>query len=341
MAGWRTTGHGPLVGSIPHRWTPWRPQQRAQKHTAGREGDDSRLREYLRAPDTCSISQLRDAVQQAGGIVPERVVRPDLDSVAVDIRACWELRRRVRVAQTLLGAGFIFVFRFFRLRLAYLKPHRALKKALRARKRKRLLDMLQQAELAAARQDVRGLYGVVNLLCPNKHKQRIRLRDKEGQLMSGLQECQAMAEYARELFMAPNSSPYPLLKVSLDVLCLERWQRAAKQLKAEKAAPHGTPPLRNWKQHSETIVPLLHQTAVHALCRENPCIPTEWTEVQLAWLAKPKKCPNTPANLRTVGLMAGDTKLFMSVLKEAVHGFVMSGSYRCSAICAQTALEHH
>ena len=324
MAGWRTTGHKLLLGSIPHRWTPWKRSRKALKIDPGKEGDDTRLREHLSSSVPCSIMQLRDAVHLAGGVAPDRVVRPELSPVAMDIRTCWQLRRKVRVAQTLLGAGFIFVFRYFRQRLAYMKAHRALKKALRARKRQRLLDMLQQAEMAAKRHDVRGLYGVVNLLCPNKHRQRIRLRDAAGQLMSGLEDCRALAEYARGLFMAPDSDPLPLLKVSTDMLRLERWQRAAQQLKAEKAAPYGTPPLRNWKQHSQVIAPLLHKTAVQALCRDDPCIPLEWTEVQLAWLAKPKKCEYAGES-EDGGLMSGDTKMFMSVLKEATHGYVMAG----------------
>ena len=324
MAGWRTTGHKLLLGSIPHRWTPWKRSRKALKIDPGKEGDDTRLREHLSSSVPCSIMQLRDAVHLAGGVAPDRVVRPELSPVAMDIRTCWQLRRKVRVAQTLLGAGFIFVFRYFRQRLAYMKAHRAQKKALRARKRQRLLDMLQQAEMAAKRHDVRGLYGVVNLLCPNKHRQRIRLRDAAGQLMSGLEDCRALAEYARGLFMAPDSDPLPLLKVSTDMLRLERWQRAAQQLKAEKAAPYGTPPLRNWKQHSQVIAPLLHKTAVQALCRDDPCIPLEWTEVQLAWLAKPKKCEYAGES-EDGGLMSGDTKMFMSVLKEATHGYVMAG----------------
>ena len=104
-----------------------------------------------------------------------------------------------------------------------------------------------------------------------------------------------------------------------DLAC---WQRALTKLRAEKAAPNHTPRLRNWKQHAELALPLLRDVAVQKLCGENPVIPPEWSEVQLAWLIKPKKSPCTAANLRTVGLMSGDTKLFTMVLKEAVQGSV-------------------
>ncbi|CAE7369964.1 unnamed protein product, partial [Symbiodinium necroappetens] len=188
--------------------------------------------------------------------------------------------------------------RYFKLRIAYMRVHR---------------------------HDMRGLFGVINLLCPRKGVQRIRLRDDAGHLMNGLEECKVLAAYARELFMASNSPRLPLLRIPEEILDIRRWHQAASKLKAEKAAPNATPPLRNWKQHSKLIVPILHAQAVHHLCSDTPHIPGEWTEVQLAWLAKPGKCPSKPSNLRTVGLMAGDTKMFMTVLKEAVQAEITQG----------------
>ena len=143
--------------------------------------------------------------------------------------------------------------------------------------------------------------------------------------MSGAEECRVLAEYAKDLFMAPVFPRLELHRIPAAELDMGRWRRAAQKLKGEKAAPNETPPLRNWKQHVDSTVPVLHRQAVHAVCRDDPYIPSEWTEVQLAWLAKPRKCPNTPANLRTVGLMAGNTKIFMSVLKEAVSDQIMGG----------------
>ena len=83
-----------------------------------------------------------------------------------------------------------------------MKAHRELKKTLRARKRQRTLDILQYAEEAARTNDIRGLFGVVNLLCPNKSSQKIRLQEKEGNLMCGADECKVLADYARHPFIA-------------------------------------------------------------------------------------------------------------------------------------------
>ena len=137
--------------------------------------------------------------------------------------------------------------------------------------------------------------------------------------MNGESECKALVQYATKLFSASAEPWTQLLPLEEDIFALPRWRRAMARLKPEKAARNMTPPLRNWKQHSEKILPQLQKLATHHLC----C--AEWTEVQLAWLAKPKKCPSSPANLRTVGLMSGDTKLFNMVLKEAVQEYVTPG----------------
>ncbi|CAE6911687.1 unnamed protein product [Symbiodinium sp. CCMP2592] len=323
MAGWRTTGHLPLVGTVPFKWTPWTLKPRRSEPTRG--VSTQKLLSIQQSDAPPKISELRDAVQLAGGQRPEVPVRPEPTSVEVDVAACWRLRRKLNVQASLLGYGFVFVFRYFKTKLQYLKAHRLLKKALRARKRRRTLELLCQAEDAAQRNDVRGVYGVVRLLCPSRHSQKIRLRDAKGNLMNGESECKVLAKYAAALFGAASTEPFQLQRIPYEVLSLDKWSSAWRKLKAEKAAPNQTPPLRNWKQHGELIVPQVHRIACQMLCCDNPSIPEDWTVVQLAWLAKPKKCPCKPENLRSVGLMAGDTKMFMMVLKEAMQAELMQG----------------
>ena len=187
MAGWRSTGHLPILGSIPHRWTPWWQSNRNPLVSNLQEGDTVPLQNLSAGQEACSVTALRQAVKLAGAKAPEKLIKPELAPVQAEISNSWRLRRRMQIAQTLLGAGYIFVFRFMRMRFAYLKAHRLLKKALRNRKRQRTLQLLQTAETAARNQDIRGLYGVVHMLYPNKQAQKIRLRDKAGNLMSGQQ----------------------------------------------------------------------------------------------------------------------------------------------------------
>ncbi|CAE7937860.1 unnamed protein product, partial [Symbiodinium necroappetens] len=195
MAGWRSTGHLPLVGSIPHRWTPWAKPRRERQAPVPEGPGLEVLAQQNTNEEPCSIQELRGAVLRAECEAPEPMTRPGLEPVDELVKGCWKLRRKRQIAQTLLGAGFIFVFRV----------------------------------------------------------QRIRLRDEEGNLMSGPEECRVLAAYARDLFMAPEGVKLPLLRIPEQVLKIEAWQKAAVKLKAVKAAPHDTPPLRQWKQHCQLI----------------------------------------------------------------------------------------
>ncbi|OLP80374.1 hypothetical protein AK812_SmicGene39212 [Symbiodinium microadriaticum] len=92
MAGWRSTGHLPILGSIP-------------------EGDDSQLRNLCDSPEACSVSVLRQAVRAAGAAAPTKLTRPELAPVQTEIRNSWKLRRRMQVAQTVgLMAGNTKIF---------------------------------------------------------------------------------------------------------------------------------------------------------------------------------------------------------------------------------------
>ena len=159
MAGWRTTGHLPLLGSVLFNWTPW---SRAQVRTSRPRIEDAQMLEEMHESAALpTIHGLREAVQKASGLVPEQPKRPELATVETHILDSWRLRRKMAVSQTLIGCGFVFVFRYFRVRLQNLKAHRELQKALRQRRRQRALTMLSQAEEAAEQHDARRLCGIV------------------------------------------------------------------------------------------------------------------------------------------------------------------------------------
>ena len=277
MAGWRTTGHLPVVGSVPFRWTPWSKKQVKQGESA-HGYDDTALRMMAEMKEPPSVKTLRDAVMRAGVLGPAKPVRPEREGVAGEVAQCWQLRRRLSILQTMLGGGLVVVFRYFKVRIAYLKAHRKLKKALRDGKRRQALALLQQAEEAAVRNDVRQMYGVVRLLCPNRHIQEIRLRDSKGQLMNGEAECRVWADYARKLFSAPKIEPFVLQRIPEEYISIDRWRRAFARLKAEKAAPNQSPPLRNWKAHAPLLDIQVQRIAQAQLCRDEPQIPEEWGE---------------------------------------------------------------
>ena len=83
----------------------------------------------------------------------------------------------------------------------------------------------------------------------------------------------------------------------------------------------------------------------NTVCSSRPSLPIEWSKVQIAWLPKPNKSPTAPANLRTIGLMGGDTKACLQILKfhadpyvQQALGSVPQYAYRAQASTADPLL---
>ena len=319
MAGWRKAGHLLLRGSIPARWTPWQKQTGQQTNATLQGVDISRL--YAMDPDNVTLQEMRDAVQMASSPPRKKGTRPQLAAVDREIECCWKIKRdllalRRRRFQHLMP--FRLVFAAFRLRTAYGRAHRELKRALRARKRTQLLEMLDTAEQAAKNGDSRTLFSTLRLVCPTRSVQRVRLRNSEGWLISAAEECKMLTDYASKLFSGPGIWEAPLQPIPEWKLADECWLNALHEIKAEKAVPAGQPPIKTWKEHPAQVAKMLGSIARRSLCGQNPCIPQDRACVQIAWLPKPGKSPSIPKNLRSIGLMAADTKLFMTVIKNMI-----------------------
>ena len=113
-------------------------------------------------------------------------------------------------------------------------------------------------------------------------------------------------------------------KMDPALFSVEHWQRALQILRSGKAVPQGEPSVAAWKLNLQSMEDELSKISVACLCCDAPAVPAEWSEVQLAWLAKPGKSPCVPENLRSVGLMSADSKAFVLVLRGHVEGCVRS-----------------
>ena len=163
--------------------------------------------------------------------------------------------------------------------------------------------------------------------------------------MTKEQECKLMVSYAQALFTgtpfdAPALEPLPLHYFSADA-----WKEAFRALQSHKAVPWFSASVEGWKQQVHAVAPLLERFSQTALCSANPRAPLAWSQVQLAWLAKPNKSPSCPRNLRTIGLMSPDSKAFLIILKKQAETFTQVGlqdvpqyAYRAGASTADAIL---
>ncbi|CAE7555031.1 Pol, partial [Symbiodinium microadriaticum] len=153
-------------------------------------------------------------------------------------------------------------------------------------------------------------------------RRTIRLRDDL--LLHPKAECTLLAEYAEDLFRARRSVDMPQLSLSLDpgILSPEIWVSALGSLRAGKAVPAGQPSVQQWRDCSYLVADRLSHIARDALCCSDSKVPTEWSTVQLARLAKAGKTPSRPQNLKSIGLMSADSKAFLNVLRSAIAPYV-------------------
>ena len=309
LAGWRSAGHESLKASLRLHWKPW---------TLGRSCVKGLRENGGMAGANGAIQLLREKIHQTPAPLVPRVARPMLQGLNGELLKYWQAQRQLRAPS---NGTFRDIFARMRLFLQLRKQHRELKAKARLQKRRQILDILERAEGAAAVGDSRSLFQCVRLLAPRGGARSIRLRDDQGSLMHPRAECRMLSQYASELFKARRDQDIyhaRLLPLSPELFTPSAWKAALRSLRTGKAVPAGQPAIAAWKQDVDAAALELSRISREALCSESPYVPTEWSDMQFAWLPKVGKSPCTPANLRSIGLMAADTKGLLVILREAV-----------------------
>ena len=190
-------------------------------------------------------------------------------------------------------------------------------------------------------------------MAPKQYLPQIKLRGEEGQLLTQDQEGSLLLEHVKRIFSGRCDGVPELMRMPEDLFCAHNWERALREIKPRKAVPRGEAQISAWQQHTSENARRLSELSIRFLCSDAPWIPTLWCKIQIAWLPKPKKTPCCPEHLRTVGLMSGDSKSFMTLLKNAAHGVVQrslqsfpqfayrSGASTLDAILRVTEHCHH
>ena len=314
LAGWRSAGHKPLVVSLRPHWKPWA-QKRSIKEVAV-QAAKSKLG-YVDG----LLQPLHAAIQPAVALASPWPRMPPRENVDQHIQGFWQLRRRVSQLRWRDMRG---LFLAWRLSAKLKAAKRALDRRLRQTRRMRILEVLHHAENAAARKLAGGFYKYVKLLSPKSSAQRIRLRDDKGGLVDQQAECKLLATYAANLFRGLPWALPPLLPIDATLFSAAHWLDAFKVISQNKAVPVFTPPLACWKAKAHAASTALEAIVTHSIAASTPIIPIEWASVQIAWLPKPNKCPSSPSNLRTIGLMSGDQKALLHIVKEHIRAPIMA-----------------
>ena len=308
LAAWRTVGHRPVVASLRLDWRPWLHKARwSSGKQVRQQGGNQMLNEFKQGLEKQITSQ-----QQQLQFSPPALERP-----LGLVRDCWVARR----AYLAINAHNLrTIFEKFSLFARYQKAQRIMRAAARGAKRKRMLAILSSAEEAASRGDSKTLHKCVKLLSNQRGQARVRLKGENGELITSEEECRLLTTYAERLFTGEALDAMTLQPLSPHLLSVELWHAALRALRSGKAVPQGEPSIELFKDNISTAARELSKISIECLCSDSPKIPTEWSCVQLAWLAKPGKSPCAPKNLRSVGLLSADSKAFLLVLRGHMEG---------------------
>ena len=305
LAEWRGCGHRPLQASLRSKRKPWTSQKGAVRPVKPET-----------PPGEQAISDMRCQVKSECAGRRPNLRRPEMQSATGQVVLHWQARSELREHQMFDGSKQS-AFGIFKLWARVQKLHRELKAKCRLRKRQQLLEGLEMAERAAKAGDSHAFYGFVRLVALKPHLPQINLRGQNDQLLDTASECQMLTAHAAQLFSGRSLEPFSLSPLSEELLSPEKWRSALTQLKPHKSVPMGEAQIVTWKTRAEIRAQQLSDLSKIFLCSSSPWIPALWCRIQLAWLPKPNKTPCCPAHLRTVGLMAGDSKALMILLKQA------------------------
>ena len=264
------------------------------------------------------VQLLRNQVKTECTGRTRRPRRSPLATVETQVVSHWEATRRVRSLQRFNGE-LSSAFVSFKLACSAQKSCRALKKRCRARKREQLLQGRQEVSHALRQGDSKICYGLIRTIAPKQYLPHIKFRSPGGDMLSVTDEGEMLRKHAQKFFTGGALAPPELLAVPDEVFDAQNWAMALRASKNHKAVPNGEAQIGAWKQNLKRTSERLSEISKALMCSAKPWIPGLWCRVQIAWLPKPNKTPSCPEHLRTVGLVSGDAKTFMHLLKTAAQ----------------------
>ena len=210
----------------------------------------------------------------------------------------------------------------WRAAVTFRKQDRQLRQRSRARKQQRVTDLIQEAQLEAAK-GLGNLHRLTKSIAPKSAKRTIHLRDHEGRLLDAAGEIQSLRTYFEDLYQSCSHHP-PDHWLTAGITVSESEVAAALgSMSSTKALPPGHVPIRLWKEAAPEIVPRFCQQLSAVLRPGKLIFPPEWHQSFLVLLAKPGKRPSSPANLRPISLLPIQSKLLARVIAVRLQPYVM------------------
>ena len=207
------------------------------------------------------------------------------------------------------------VFKVWRHYAAFKAASKSLRRESIRVRRKHLHDLIGQATVAAARDQMSELYRITKALAPKQRRERAVIRAPDGQMLRPEQQFQAILQYFTNAFSDPTPFWFSPDVPAPDIQPEDLYQ-AITQLKPRKAVPANSAPPEVWKACPELFAQCLAADYAAGVSERPSKHSSVITHCSLALLPKPHNTSRLPKDLRPLGIQDPASKLIARVLRD-------------------------
>ena len=319
IAGWCCAKKSVLV----NQYSKQDLREHLQNHTDKAQQLKTRV---LQALNTCWVGkdlrmlnqEVLKACQELFPARKQQQLKPrELPQVVSAIHDMWEAHSALQ--QPLPFGQFSRASTAVARRLKFQRACRELRNQSRQARKHWMVDKLQLAEQAAARNDYAELYRIINQVAPKKRRERVRIRSKTGDLLTKGQEFSEIYEFFSVAIQSAGEDA--ATKPCCLPLSSEEIETALAQLKKGKAVPASSVPAEIWQlcptEYACKLSGLL-QTCAQA----GAPVPPEVSHCELSLLPKPGKDTRRPCDLRPLGLQGPSSKIYALAVRGRLMEYI-------------------
>ena len=329
--------HVPIFAQLPRHWRIWKYGANLA-HGRGHKAANQYLlqsqnvlmthvQQALQQPVT-SVAQidhvLKEAQQAATASMPitsHSASRPwqDGDLRGVLSRAWWHLRQarsnRAKTLRSLFGA--------WRHAAQFLRLIQATRKVCRRLRRQKLLDILNTVQSEAHRQDMCGVFKIVDKIAPKRSRTRPQFRSHSGEILDVSEEAAANARFMRQLYASSETECFVPPPVLNNPLTQQDILENLKAIPSKKAGPSHIALSVVYRVGAEILAPVLYDFLQAWWNGGRPYIPQAWKDAWLILIPKPGRPCKGPGDMRPIGLSHPLGKAILRGLRAKIMPYAL------------------
>ena len=229
----------------------------------------------------------------------------------------WYHRKQIDLIHHCTPANVIRVWHHV---VRFCKLKRAQRKIAKQHRHMQFQNTMQEAMIAATKQDTHSLFTIINRNAPKVPLRRMQLRNSTGTIATPVEARAILIAYVRDTWkgtplMSDTASAAPGVPFALRDLV-----RALADIPPLKAVALPYAPGMIWGTFAEHLAPFIFSLLEQWWGQSPPIIPQCWKDGWLHFLPKPMKAPVAPGNLRPICLQEPIGKALVGILtKIALH----------------------